>query len=603
MILGARFSNFEAWVAQPTDKPISQGVWASRALLQEAGNLDQGTVAGIRITSGVFQVWRSAGLTTNAELFSGAIGLLVLSAVFIIGGWYHHHGSVPRRAWFNNSDVILSHHLSAVIGLGSIAWAGHLLHVAWPTEVLLICGCDPHHLPSPQALSGVQYVPVILGQASGLLTLEWEALLPAISFLGGFNHHTGGLYLSDVIHHHLAVGVLALIAGHLYRTQYALGTTFNELLVAHGSIGLTAWHAQLAINLAVVGSASIATAHFMANVPAYAYLRTDWATVLNLFVHHMWIGGFFIVGASAHGAIYLIQEYQPWSYTAVERVLSHRSSIISHLNWVCIFLGFHSFGLYIHNDTLAALGRTSDLFADGAISLKPFFGLDGQNVLASSADVISGVAAHSASAVTTADTLVHHVHAFTIHVTALILLKGVLFARSSRLVADKAILGFRFPCDGPGRGGSCQISSWDHVFLGSLWMYNAISVIIFHFSWKQQSSVWAAANDGELVYQTAGTFENEGITIGGWLRDFLWSQSAQVIQSYGSAAGSYGLLFLGAHFVWAFSLMFLFSGRGYWQELIETIVGRALATHTTFWAVLSQLGHSSSHDCQGGKFR
>ena len=32
----------------------------------------------------------------------------------------------------------------------------------------------------------------------------------------------------------------------------------------------------------------------------------------------------------------------------------------------------------------------------------------------------------------TADTIVHHVHAFTIHVTALILLKGLLFARGSR---------------------------------------------------------------------------------------------------------------------------------------------------------------------------
>ena len=34
----------------------------------------------------------------------------------------------------------------------------------------------------------------------------------------------------------------------------------------------------------------------------------------------------------------------------------------------------------------------------------------------------------------------------------------------------------------------------------------------------------------------------------------------------------YGLMFLGAHFIWAFSLMFLFSGRGYWQELFESIV-------------------------------
>ena len=57
----------------------------------------------------------------------------------------------------------------------------------------------------------------------------------------------------------------------------------------------------------------------------------------------------------------------------------------------------------------------------------------------------------------TADFMVHHIHAFTIHVTVLILLKGVLYARSSKLIPDKANLGFRFPCDGPGRGGTCQV--------------------------------------------------------------------------------------------------------------------------------------------------
>jgi photosystem I P700 chlorophyll a apoprotein A1 len=58
-----------------------------------------------------------------------------------------------------------------------------------------------------------------------------------------------------------------------------------------------------------------------------------------------------------------------------------------------------------------------------------------------------------------ANFLVHHIHAFTIHVTVLILLKGVLFSRSFRLIPDKANLGFLFPCDGPGRGGTCQVSS------------------------------------------------------------------------------------------------------------------------------------------------
>ena len=50
--------------------------------------------------------------------------------------------------------------------------------------------------------------------------------------------------------------------------------------------------------------------HILTAIPAYAYLRFDWSTVLSLFVHHAWIGGFFIVGAGAHSAIYLVKEYQ-----------------------------------------------------------------------------------------------------------------------------------------------------------------------------------------------------------------------------------------------------------------------------------------------------
>ncbi|KAK4833153.1 hypothetical protein QYF36_023976 [Acer negundo] len=75
-----------------------------------------------------------------------------------------------------------------------------------------------------------------------------------------------------------------------------------------------------------------------------------------------------------------------------------------------------------------------------------------------------------------------------------------------------------------------------------------------------------------LMLFAGGNFAQSSITINGWLRDFLWAQASQVIQSYGSSLSAYGLFFLGAHFVWAFSLMFLFSGRGYWQELIESIV-------------------------------
>lgn len=55
---------------------------------------------------------------------------------------------------------------------------------------------------------------------------------------------------------------------------------------------------------------------------------------------------------------------------------------------------------------------------------------------------------------------IHHAIALGLHTTTLILVKGALDARGSKLMPDKD-LGFSFPCDGPGRGGTCDISAWD----------------------------------------------------------------------------------------------------------------------------------------------
>jgi photosystem I P700 chlorophyll a apoprotein A1 len=61
--------------------------------------------------------------------------------------------------------------------------------------------------------------------------------------------------------------------------------------------------------------------------------------------------------------------------------------VIVHLNWVSIFLGFHAFGMYIHNDTLLALGRQSDQFGDTGIPFRPVISLLGQALLGSEASV------------------------------------------------------------------------------------------------------------------------------------------------------------------------------------------------------------------------
>ena len=54
-------------------------------------------------------------------------------------------------------------------------------------------------------------------------------------------------------------------------------------------------------------------------------------------------------------------------------------------------------------------------------------------------------------------------------------------------------------------------------------MYNSISVVIFHFSWKMQSDVWGSVTAKGISHITGGNFALSANTVNGWLRDFLWA--------------------------------------------------------------------------------
>ena len=514
---GAYFSNYSAWLTDPIGiKQSSQVVWP--IVGQEILNADVGgNFQGVQTTSGWFQMWRAEGITSEVELYWIAIGGLAMSAIMLFAGWFHYHKAAPKLEWFQNAESMMNHHLAGLLGLGCLSWSGHQIHIALPINKLLDAGVAPQEIPLPHEFLinrelMAQLYPSFSKGLAPFFSGQWGEYSDFLTFKGGLNPITGGLWLSDIAHHHLALSVLFIIAGHMYRTNWGIGHSMKEILEAHkgpftgeGHKGLyeiltTSWHAQLAINLAMMGSLSIIVAHHMYAMPPYPYIATDYATQLCLFTHHMWIGGFCVVGGAAHAAIFMVRDYTPANNynNLLDRVLRHRDSIISHLNWVCIFLGCHAFGFYIHNDTMRALGRPQDMFSDKAIQLQPIFaqwiqnihllapGTTAPNALATTSyafggDVVGvgGKIAMMPITLGTADFMVHHIHAFTIHVTVLILLKGVLYARSSKLIPDKANLGFRFPCDGPGRGGTCQSSSWDHVFLGLFWMVRPVENVKF----------------------------------------------------------------------------------------------------------------------------
>ncbi len=113
-------------------------------------------------------------------------------------------------------------------------------------------------------------------------------------------------------------------------------------------------HFQLALALAALGTASSLTANHLDAFMVYAFLGNDLVAISALYTHHQYIAGFFLCGAFAHGAIFLIRDATLTQW--VQWLIGMRAFVLSHLSAITLFLGFHTLGLYVHNDVMQALG-------------------------------------------------------------------------------------------------------------------------------------------------------------------------------------------------------------------------------------------------------
>lgn len=615
--------NFEQWVKDPLNiRPIAHAIWdpqfgkpAVEAFTQ-AGASNPVDIA----YSGVYHWWYTIGMRSNADLYQGSIFLLILAAIFLFAGWLHLQPKYrPSLSWFKNAESRLNHHLAGLFGVSSLAWTGHLVHVAIPESRGQHVGWDNFlsTLPHPAGLApfftgnwGVYAQnPDTASHVFGTSTGSGTAIL---TFLGGFHPQTESLWLTDMAHHHLAIAVLFIIAGHMYRTNFGIGHSIKEMMNSKDPLfgmknegpfnlphqGLydtmnNSLHFQLAFALAALGVITSVVAQHMYAMPPYAFIAKDYTTMAALYTHHQYIAGFLMVGAFAHGAIFLVRDYDAEQNkgNVLDRMLQHKEALISHLSWVSLFLGFHTLGLYVHNDVVVAFGTPEKqiliepVFAQfvQASSGKVLYGMD---VLLSNANSIATTAWPNAGnvwlpnwleainsgsnslflTIGPGDFLVHHAIALGLHTTTLILVKGALDARGSKLMPDKKDFGYAFPCDGPGRGGTCDISAWDSFYLSMFWMLNTIGWTTFYWHWKHLG-VWQG---------NVAQFNESSTYLMGWLRDYLWLNSAQLINGYNPYGTNnlsvWSWMFLLGHLVWATGFMFLISWRGYWQELIETIV-------------------------------
>jgi photosystem I P700 chlorophyll a apoprotein A2 len=565
--------NYELWEQNPIDTlPIADGIWDPHFGLSKIRN----NIA----YNGIYTLLYTLGLNSVVQLYNLVLGTELLGAAWIslaftntthldsLAQWVRHHQPLPQAIGiitikppsqrFTHTNSLgslvlglsiwpfklvsgimhlleggaLNFHTGTLIGFLSIAWGGHLLH-------LYIIQTD---------------------------------IVQHLTFHGGLKSNTISLYLTDIAHHHLGVGILFVLAPHSYTSLYkGFGHRIGDVLFVHllgrsqaTPIALSlnkSLHLQLSIGCTGLAYITSVVAQHIYCLRPYLYLSYDYITTAAIYCNHQYIASLLMMATLGHARLFLIRDYtnpppnMDMQYAVPENgiggILKMKAQFISHLSWICLYLGFHTLGSYIHNDTVVAFGSQGLQIAG-----IPVFASLIQETSSNIMPLGSG------------DLLVHHAIALGLHVTILIQLKGTSDARGSKLMPDKIHFAVSFACDGPIRGGTCDISAWDSNYLALFWMLNTGAWITLYFHWKQE-----CVENGPPAGSTY---------LNGWFRDYLWQNSTPLMNGYNTlGANDLSILswaFLGAHLCWPTGFMFLISWRGYWQELIDIILLMHLKT-------------------------
>ena len=165
----------------------------------------QGLSSRIVAQSGLYHWFVALGFRTNTNIMVSATLLLGSSSLLTVGAILHAMNLSylstlptlaslpPTKRFILDGSSIFVNQLITGIGLTSILWSGHIIHVAAPISSGIAIKWSTLFLQLPHR-SGIE----------PLLSLRWHEYADIITYPTG----TSELKLSDIAHHHLALGTI-----------------------------------------------------------------------------------------------------------------------------------------------------------------------------------------------------------------------------------------------------------------------------------------------------------------------------------------------------------------------------------------------------------
>ena len=239
--------NYELWVKNPIATiPIAHGIWDPHFgfSISDAYSSGKSDSTIVQSSSGIYNWLYTLGFIQVNDLYNFVIISECVAVISIPLGKVHLIYLEDTLQWFilqtdeqiasapifnlpfklfvasfDVGNPRLNYHTGIIIGFPSIAWCGHLVHVAIPISrgIQTINNGPTKGLYPFYTGNWVLYSLDIDNDHIFRSTVGNSPPQAAIlTFLGGFKSNTLSLYLTDIAHHHLGVGILFVWASHVY---------------------------------------------------------------------------------------------------------------------------------------------------------------------------------------------------------------------------------------------------------------------------------------------------------------------------------------------------------------------------------------------------